>query len=218
MATDSWKFQDDNFIDRVDETSFKFRDSYTIKVYNCTPIGVNNDEFYVKLTGHDERLEGFLQCIFESMGIEDGSLEKTILSDNSLILETKDKNAIQLEKEQHDFHGDSRTFPIPHIKPLTKHFHLTQQHSLQVSLFVQNFRIISNKYLVMSFELKKIVYQASDDTLDMDGHHGIGHNPGLKLDDFLANYTPLAELDKSETKLYDTYDGPITSSFKIEDE
>ena len=201
----AFEFGGDNIINVVTaETgiiNYKFRDSYTITIYNAKPNGINGREFYAELSGVDTTLNDFLSEIFVSLKIEDGSLEKTIVNETLISLNFNDQ-----EVEYYKQHNHSEVkLPNRHINLLGSHYHMLASCSkITVSINVESFKILSNKYLVMDFDLRKIVMHKSNNLIVPESGlmMPLHHSP-LELTDFLECYEEVQELPDSElNKIY----------------
>lgn len=204
--TDIYDFQDDNKIIKLSSNEsegadyFKFEDSYTITIYNCAPKGVNGEEFYVELNSPDDALVSFLSDIFVSLDI-DGSLEKTIINNLMITL-------IHDEITKFFRQNSMGTVSIPnrHVKMLGEHYHLLENcPKINITLIAEHFKVLSDKYLVMNFNLKSLTIQKTED-MDLtvgslgDGHRYMRHRyvgPKYSLDDYLELQDELVTAEDS---------------------
>ena len=68
----SYPFQENNIINKIDDTSYKFKDSYTIKINECRADSFDEDNkrIAIKLPSRDFQLEAFLSMILETIEIK----------------------------------------------------------------------------------------------------------------------------------------------------
>lgn len=222
MSMSTYNFQGDNQIIVEDDSvpnvlSCKFNDSYTITIYSCTPKGVSNNEFYVELNSHDETLISFLTEIFCSMNIPDGSLEKTIIGDNMITLIHNDRTEFRKE------FANGSISQLPHVKLLGSQYHLIANKRVMLTIVAEKFKILSNKYLVMDFDLAKLTIQRDSvgfsfetDTLAPPMmHKKFAH---ISLDDFIAALTDTYDSDDDAvvgSKLCQVYDTEAAPTVKV---
>lgn len=209
----TYDFQGDNQIIVEDDTvpnvlSCRFNDSYTITIYSCAPKGVSNNEFYAELNSHDETLVGFLSEIFVSMEIPDGSLEKTIVGDNMITLIHGPKTEYRKE------FSNGTISQLPHVKLLGSQYHLIATKRVMLTIVAEKFKILSNKYIVMDFELAKLTIQRDNGSItfgESTPSKRIGYSH-IALEDFIEALTDTYDSDDDEvadSKLYQVYDSAI---------
>lgn len=149
-------FQGDNEITIIRQHNnvkyCKFREPYTITICNCKPCGVVDNEFYVQINANDRSLANFMNDIFKSMDIIDGSLDKTLLGGDVLTLINNGSVSFIHEKSDD-------TINVSNLDLLGEQYHLLTDDKLTVTFSVGKFKIISNRYLVMDFELAKLQFR-----------------------------------------------------------
>jgi len=158
-------FQDDNTIQVIPLQSqgqsqsdcnllCKFKDTYTITIYSCTAVGLNleTNEVYMKLDSYDESLATFMNQILTTLGVTDGSIEKTISTDNLLNISCNETTILQKEIQ---FAGkENKLLRLPF--KLSKHFQIISNNTVSLTIILENFKIIQSKYIIMKFDLSKI--------------------------------------------------------------
>jgi len=189
-------FQDNNQILLIREDTngnvYKFRDSYTITIYNCHPNGLNGNELYINLNSHDDALTKFLHEILVSIGIMDGSIEKTIIDDTMITLIHDDK--VKFYKERS--HGRA-IISKKHINLLGQHYHIVENNTLTIKLIAENFKIISGKYLEMNFQLKELILERNQEQFGFPNMGGMDVGTMYSLEDYLKEHHEIIEAPDS---------------------